>query len=80
MDVEAATRRYAKANDLELVLHYNDAVTTEEVWSPKSIARKAQAGALMPLYAAEGLDITKEIVAALNRDLRRAAAKEGKGG
>jgi Skp family chaperone for outer membrane proteins len=79
-DVQAAARRHARAKDLELVLHYNDAVTIEEFWSPRSIAPRMQAGALVPLYVAEGIDISKEIVAALNKDLRRAAAKEGEGG
>jgi Skp family chaperone for outer membrane proteins len=70
-DLESATTRYAKANGLDLVLHYNDAVTPAERGSPANITRKMQAGALMPLYARKGLDISKEIIAELNENLRQ---------
>src|SRR5262249_8351286 len=65
-DVESATRRYARAHDLELVLHYNDGVTRAELLSPQNITRKMQQGGCMPLYAAPGVDISKEIATALN--------------
>src|SRR5262249_50879236 len=70
-DVQAAARRYAQAHDLDLVLHYNDAVDARDYWSGANLARKMQAGALMPLYAAPGMDISKEVIAALNADLRK---------
>jgi len=66
MDVQAAAHRYALAHNFELVLHYNDATTPEEFHSPQNIARKMQAGACMPLYAAPGMDISNEVVTALN--------------
>jgi Skp family chaperone for outer membrane proteins len=65
-DVEDAAQRYARAHDFDLVLHYTDAVTKEESYSGQSIARKLQVGALMPLYAAPGMDISKDLVATLN--------------
>jgi outer membrane protein len=70
-DVEAATRRYATARGLELVLHYNDAITQADLKSPQNITGKMQQRGCMPLYSAPGIDISKEIVAALNKDLRR---------
>jgi Skp family chaperone for outer membrane proteins len=70
LDIMEAAQRYARAHDFELVLHYNDATTREDFLSPQNIARKLQAGALMPLYAVAGLDISKEVVEALNYPLR----------
>jgi Skp family chaperone for outer membrane proteins len=70
-DVEEATRRYARAHGLELVLHYNDHVTEPDRHSPANLARKMQAGACMPMYVTEGMDISAEIIADLNDRLRR---------
>jgi Skp family chaperone for outer membrane proteins len=67
LDVLDASMRYAKVHDIDLVLHYNDATSKEDFFSAPNIARKLQGGALMPLYAAEGLDISKQIVEILNR-------------
>ena len=69
-DVEVACRRYAVSNGIELVMHYNDGTTKDEVNASENIARKMH-GALMPLYAAPGIDITKEIIAVLNDNYRR---------
>jgi Skp family chaperone for outer membrane proteins len=66
MDVRAAAHRYALAHNFELVLHYNDATTEAEYNNPANIARKMQAGPCMPLYAAPGMDISNEVVTALN--------------
>ena len=69
MDLEEATKRYAEAHDLDLVMHYNDATTKEECYSVPNISRKLQSGALMPLYAAPGMDISEELVKILNASL-----------
>ena len=72
-EVQQAVTRYAKANDLDLVLHFNDAdekTQAAERWSPQNVSRKMQAGACMPMYMAPGLDISEEIVEALNKGLR----------
>jgi Skp family chaperone for outer membrane proteins len=73
MDVQEAAQRYAVSHEFDLVLHYNDAVTKEDYFSPMNISRKVQPGALMPLYAAPGLDISTEVVNMLNYNLRPAA-------
>jgi Skp family chaperone for outer membrane proteins len=65
-DVMDAAQRLARAHDFEMVLHYNDATTKEDFWSAPNIGRKLQAGALMPMYAVAGLDISMEVVEALN--------------
>jgi Skp family chaperone for outer membrane proteins len=72
-DVMDAASRYARAHDFELVLHYNDATTREEFVSSGNIGRKLQNGALMPLYAVQGLDISREVVENLNAAMGTAA-------
>jgi Skp family chaperone for outer membrane proteins len=76
-DVFDAARRYAAAHEFELVLHYNDAVTPEDFMSPQNIARKLNTGALMPLYAAPGMDISREVVDMLNYNLRPSTPQGG---
>lgn len=66
MDVRSVVERYAQAHSYEMVLHYNDATTSEEYWSPQNIARKMQAGALVPMYMGTGIDISANIVSTLN--------------
>jgi Skp family chaperone for outer membrane proteins len=70
-EVADASQRYAASHGFEMVLHFNDAdPATPDYWSPMNVARKMQAGSCMPLYVANGLDITKEIVAYLNSNYR----------
>jgi Skp family chaperone for outer membrane proteins len=74
MDIMSAAQRYARGHDYEMVLHYNEATTQEDFYSPVNIARKIQAGALMPLYFVPGMDISKEVVDTLNAYLGAAPA------
>jgi Skp family chaperone for outer membrane proteins len=69
-DLHKATERYAKAHDLELVLHYIDAVKEEEFFDPRNVQSKFQQRSCMPVYVAPGLDISAEIVNALNDDYK----------
>jgi Skp family chaperone for outer membrane proteins len=71
LDILDAATHYARDHDFEMVLHYNDAIEKVDFFSSQNIARKLQAGALMPLYVKPGLDISKEVVEAMNT-----AAKE----
>lgn len=68
--VEVA-RRYATANGIDLVLQYNDAVTQDDLVSPKNIARKLNTGAFMPVYWDESMDISLDLVAMLNQKSRK---------
>ncbi len=70
-DVMEATQRYANSHDLDLVLHYNDAVTHEDFLSAQNIARKLNTGALMPLYWNPSMDISQDLVAILNRNANK---------
>ena len=70
LDVVRAAQGYAASHDFDLVLHYNDATSPEDYLSVQNIARKLNAGALMPLYAAAGMDISQNVVELLNYNLR----------
>ncbi len=77
LDIMEAATRHARGHDFELVLHYNDATSKEDFYSSPNIARKLQAGALMPLFAVGGLDISKEVVESLNYALHGSAMPAG---
>ena len=65
-EVQDAATRYAVAHNFELVLHYSDATTQADYYGAANILGKLQARACMPLYATPGLDISREVVTALN--------------
>ncbi len=65
-DVTDAAARYAASHEFDLVLHYNDATNEADYHSPMNIGRKIQTGALMPVYAAPGMDISVDVVNMLN--------------
>lgn len=66
-EVQDAAQRYALSQGIDLVLHYTDATTQEDYYNPVNVARKLQSPGCMPLYAAQGTDISQEVVIALNR-------------
>jgi RNA polymerase sigma factor (sigma-70 family) len=76
--VHEVASRYAAAHDIDLVLHYNDALTTEEQLSPQNVMRKMQSGGCVPLYWKPELEISKAVVAAMNESYRSAAPARGK--
>ncbi len=60
------------AHGFDLVVHYNDVpADSAEFFSPVNVSRKIQAGAFIPLYIAPGMDITQEVVTALNETYRK---------
>ena len=65
-DVQDACSRVAMSSGFDMVLHYNDATTSAEYWSPANIGRKLQAGACMPLFYSQGTDISLDVINALN--------------
>lgn len=71
LDVYDAAQRYASKHELDLVMHYNDAITKEDYLSSQNIVRKLQNVALMPIYTSTGIDITKEIAESLNRSMHK---------
>jgi Skp family chaperone for outer membrane proteins len=73
-EIQDAAQRYAVAHNYEAVFHYIDATTQADYYSPGSIIRKLQTPSLMPMYQAPGLDISYEVVMALNAAYRTSAA------
>jgi Skp family chaperone for outer membrane proteins len=65
-EIQDAAGRYAVAHNFEAVFHYLDATTQQDYYSPNMIVRKLQSPSLMPMYQAPGLDISVEVVMALN--------------
>ena len=66
-EVADVARRIASAKGLELVMFYNDAVTEADFYEPANLQRKmVQPGVLMPMVVTPGMDITDEVLAALN--------------
>jgi len=68
LDVEEAAKRYAIAHDFDLLLHYNDATTEEDMNCVQNIARKLKTEGFLPIYSAPGIDISKDIIELLNRN------------
>ena len=69
--VVADAERYAKAHDLEVVMQYNEPLDDKELFSSPNVARKMNAGAAVPLYAAPGVDISKELLVLLQEDMKK---------
>ncbi|MBV9125947.1 MAG: OmpH family outer membrane protein [Planctomycetes bacterium] len=67
-EVKDAVSRYARANNIELVMEYNDGVGPDE-FNPAFFQRKLSNGACQPLYVAPGMDITANIVQMLNANV-----------
>lgn len=66
-EVEETVTAYARANNYELVLFYNDVVTADDFYHPETIKRKLQLpAALMPMMVSPGMDISDQIVNTLN--------------
>jgi Skp family chaperone for outer membrane proteins len=73
-EIQDAASRYAQAHNFELVLHFNDATTTERYYSAAWIQRKLTPAVCMPLYAVRGMDISEQVVNDLNAAYRRTAS------
>lgn len=65
-EIEVAVAALARSNDLELVMHYNDAIVPTEMYSAGNVQRKLQAGPLVPIYQVPGMDLTDYIIKMLN--------------
>jgi Skp family chaperone for outer membrane proteins len=74
-EVRAVVEKVAMSRGFEMVLHFNDATTQQEYWSAPNIQRKMQAGALMPMYWVESLNISVDIVTTLNASYKSTAPR-----
>ena len=71
-EIRGATYRYADANNIDLVLHFEGAADSQEMDSPVLIQRNFNVGCC-PLYWKASLDISSPVLAALNAAYRRGA-------
>jgi Skp family chaperone for outer membrane proteins len=76
-DVRTISERYAQSHNFDLVLHYNDATDPRDYWSGPNVARKMQAGALMPLYYTAGMDISQDVINTLNASYKASQSRPG---
>lgn len=72
-EVQDACAAYARPRNIEMVLHYTDAIGTDQ-FLPQFFARKLQNGACYPLYTHPSLDITGEVTNMLNSRVAQAPA------
>ena len=73
-EVAAAVARFAVSNDIDLVLHYNDATSDVDMGSAANIQRKMGSGPCTPLYwKAQEVDISAVVLQMLNQNLAAAA-------
>lgn len=79
-EVQDASQRVAMSQGFDMVLSYNDATTSQEYWSPMNIMRKLQQGACTPLFFTRGMDISSDVVSALNQAYGRTAPAPGGAG
>ena len=70
-EVELAVEAYAKANDIDLVMQFNDGVQANDKNNPQNIQRKMQTGACMPMYTVAGMDISPTIIIMLNNHYKQ---------
>lgn len=64
-EVQDAVTFYARAKDIELVMHYNDGIGSD-AYLPQIFQRKITNGACWPMYIAPGMDITADVTTMLN--------------
>src|SRR5262249_8595984 len=64
-DIEYAALTYARARNIDLVLHYNEALTDTDKYNPMNITRKMET--LTPAYFHPQMDITQVLLDMLNK-------------
>lgn len=71
-EIDEAVKVYAQAKNLEMVLHYNDAVG-QDLYLPEVFRRRLQNNACLPMYTHPSLDISNQITEMLNRRVQAPA-------
>jgi len=70
-EVRSAAEAYAKAHDIELVMHYNDVISKEDLDLPSNVQRKFTTGACMPIVMHPSMDISNDVIWMLNNYYQR---------
>lgn len=71
-EIEEAVGYYARSKNLEMVMHYSEAVG-QDVYLPEFFQRRLTNNACIPVYVHPGLDITGQITQMLNARVQAAA-------
>jgi Skp family chaperone for outer membrane proteins len=77
-EIQDAVSRYARSTGIHIVYQYMDGIAETDIFTPANIERKmksAAAGAIAPIYIADGLDISQEIVRVLNTPFSAVSAQ-----
>jgi Skp family chaperone for outer membrane proteins len=69
-DIQEAAQRYALSHNLDMVLTHIDAVSDADFLNPGNVMSKMQQRACMPLYYNKSMDVSKDIVDALNKNFQ----------
>jgi Skp family chaperone for outer membrane proteins len=69
-EIEAAVQKCSGPQGFQLILHYSEPLNDTDRYSPQNIQRKlvgpGSSGGVCPLYMAPGMDISQDVVNALN--------------
>ena len=79
-EIHDAVKAYSQANGIHVVLQYSDSLDPSEFFMSANIQRKfkgSMAGAYVPLYIADGVDISQAVVTMLNNNIPAAAPAAG---
>ncbi len=68
-EIHEAVAAYARAHDIDMVMHFTDAVAPADLYTAANIMRKLGTAACMPMYVSQGMDITGPITEMLNQRL-----------
>jgi Skp family chaperone for outer membrane proteins len=75
-EVQQSVAALARSKGIDLVLHYNDLPPGPDRDSGPNIMRKLSAEACIPIYRAQGIDLSDEVIAALNKEYDRASGEK----
>ena len=70
-EVQQAVEAYSTAYQIELVMHFNDAISKDDMNNPANVQRKMTTGACMPLLMDPRMDITEPVTKMLNDYYKR---------
>lgn len=65
-EIEAMTASVAKNRGIELVMHFNDPSPPGDPYNATMLQQRMAPGVCLPLYVAQGLDLTQDVLYNLN--------------
>jgi Skp family chaperone for outer membrane proteins len=69
-EIEAAVQKFSSPNGFQLILHYSEPLSDTDKYAAPNVQRKlvgpGSSGGVCPVYMAQGMDISQDIVNTLN--------------